>query len=267
MILPKTGFHFFGIMLCRMAAFTHDGTEIAYLDEGQGDPVLLIHGFASTKEVNWAGPGWFKPLKAAGYRVIAFDNRGHGASTKYYEPERYHIPVMATDPIALLDHLDLPRADFVGYSMGARISAYCAAHFPARVRSASLGGMGINLIKNVSSGDRVARALEADSAADVNDAVALSFRTFAEQTKSDLKALAALSRSHQRTVPREDAARIHVPTLIVVGTKDDVAGSGEELAKIIPGSKFVSLQDRDHMRTVGEPKFKQAVIDFLGERP
>ena len=250
-----------------MNSFTHDGTTISYIDEGAGDPVVLVHGFASTKEVKWVFPGWIGPLREAGYRVIALDNRGHGASTKYYETERYHIPEMTKDVIALLDHLKLPRADFVGYSMGARISAYAAAHYPSRVRSASLGGMGINLVQNVSSGDVVARALEAESLNAVADPVGASFRKFAEQTKSDLKALAALSRSHQRTVPREDAARIRVPVLVVVGTKDDVAGSGAELSELIPKSKFVSLEGKDHMRTVGDTGFKQAVIDFLRERP
>lgn len=250
-----------------MPSFTHDGTTISYLDEGAGDPVLLVHGFASNKEVNWVFPGWIAPLKEAGFRVIALDNRGHGASTKYYETERYGISEMTRDVIALLDHLKIAKADFIGYSMGARISAYAAAHYPARVRSATLGGMGINLTQSVSSGDPVAKALEAPSLKDVSDPVGIAFRKFAEQTKSDLKALAALSRSHQRIVPREDAARIRVPVLVVVGTKDDVAGSGEELAELIPGAKFVSLPDRDHMRTVGDTKFKQAAIDFLRERP
>jgi len=250
-----------------MKSFTHNGTTIEYLDEGAGDPVVLVHGFASNKETNWVYPGWIKPLKDAGYRVIALDNRGHGASTKYYETERYHIPEMTKDVIALLDHLNIAKADLVGYSMGARISAYAAAHYPSRVRSAVLGGMGINLTQSVSSGDTVAKALEAASAEDVADPVGLSFRKFAEQTKSDLKALAALSRSHQRIVPREDAARIRVPVLVVVGTKDDIAGSGEELAGLIPGAKFVSLPDRDHMRTVGDAGFKKAVVEFLKERP
>jgi len=250
-----------------MKSFTHDGTTIAYLDEGTGDPVVLVHGFASNKEVNWVFPGWIGPLKEAGFRVIALDNRGHGASTKYYETDRYHIPEMTKDVIALLDHRKIAKADFVGYSMGARISAYAASHYPARVRSATLGGMGINLTRNVSSGDTVARALEADKREQVTDKIGLDFRKFAEQTKSDLKALAALSRSHQRTVPREDTARIRVPVLIVVGSRDDIAGSGPELSELIPGSKFVALEDRDHMRTVGDTKFKQAVIDFLRERP
>jgi pimeloyl-ACP methyl ester carboxylesterase len=249
-----------------MTEFTHNGTTIAYLDEGAGDPVVLVHGFASTKEVNWVYPGWIKPLKDAGYRVIALDNRGHGASTKYYETERYHIPEMTKDVIALLDHLKIEKADFVGYSMGARISAYAAAHYPSRVRSATLGGMGIHLVQNVSSGDTVARALEADRFEDVKDQVGREFRKFAEQTKSDLTARAALTRSHQRTVPREDAAKIRVPVQIVVGTKDTVAGSGAELAELIPNSKFVSLEGKDHMRTVGDAGFKNAVIEFLKAR-
>lgn len=249
-----------------MAKFSNQGIEIEYLDQGEGDPVLLIHGFGSTKETNWVGPGWFEPLLGAGYRVIAFDNRGHGGSSKPYEPEVYDIPVMATDPIALLDHLGLERADFVGYSMGARISAYAAAKYGDRVRSATLGGMGINLIKALTHGDVVATALEAENVADITDPVGLSFRKFADQTRSDRRALAALSRSHFRTLAKDDAASIRVPVLIVVGSKDTVAGPGEELAQIIPGSKFVSLPDRDHMRAVGEPKFKQAVLDFLSER-
>jgi pimeloyl-ACP methyl ester carboxylesterase len=249
-----------------MAEFTHNGTTIAYLDEGVGDPVVLVHGFASNKEVNWVFPGWIKPLKDAGFRVIALDNRGHGASTKYYETERYHISEMTKDVIALLDHLNIEKADFVGYSMGARISAYAAAHYGSRVRSVTLGGMGINLTQNVSSGDTVARALEADSYEDVKDQVGREFRKFAEQTKSDLKGLAALSRSHQRTVPREDAAKIRVPVQIVVGTKDVIAGSGAELAELIPNSKFVSLDGKDHMRTVGDAGFKSAVVEFLKER-
>lgn len=250
-----------------MSTFTHEGTTIEYLDEGAGDPVVLVHGFASNKETNWVYPGWIKPLTDAGYRVIALDNRGHGASTKYYETERYHIPEMTKDVIALLDHLKIEKADLVGYSMGARISAYAAAHYPSRVRSATLGGMGINLTQSVSSGNRVAKALEAPRIEDVTEPVGLSFRKFAEQTRSDLKALAALSYSHQRIVPREDAAKIRVPVLVVVGTKDDIAGSGEELAELIPGAKFVALEGKDHMRTVGDAGFKKAVIEFLKERP
>ncbi len=130
---------------CR--SFTHDGVEIAFLDEGEGEPIVLVHGFASNKEVNWVAPGWVTTLTRAGRRVIALDNRGHGASTKLYDPAAYHSAIMAEDVRALIDHLGLPRADVMGYSMGARITAFLALAHPDRVRSAVLGGLGIRLVE------------------------------------------------------------------------------------------------------------------------
>ena len=106
--------------------FIHDAVEIAFLDEGRGEPIVLVHGFASTAQVNWVHPGWVATLTRGGRRVIALDNRGHGASTKLYDPAAYHSARMADDIRALLDHLELGRADVMGYSMGARISASAA---------------------------------------------------------------------------------------------------------------------------------------------
>src|SRR5690242_14817442 len=128
-----------------MPSFSHDGVEIAFLDQGEGDPIVLVHGFASNKEVNWATPSWLATLTSAGRRAIALDNRGHGASTKLYDPAAYHSRLMAEDVRALLDHLGLRRADVMGYSMGARITAYLALAHPDRVRSAVLGGLGSQL--------------------------------------------------------------------------------------------------------------------------
>src|SRR5215469_9366583 len=101
-----------------MPQFVHDNVEIAFVDEGEGEPIVLVHGFASNKEVNWVTPGWMTTLTRAGRRVIAIDNRGHGESTKFYEPAAYHSATMAEDVRALLDHLALARADIMGYSMG-----------------------------------------------------------------------------------------------------------------------------------------------------
>ena len=102
-----------------MPHFTHGDVELAYLDHGEGEPIVLVHGFASNKEVNWVYPGWVSTLTRAGRRVIALDNRGHGASSKLYDPAAYHSDNMAEDVRALLDHLDLRRADVMGYSLGA----------------------------------------------------------------------------------------------------------------------------------------------------
>jgi len=249
-----------------MQSFRHGDVEIAYLDEGEGEPVVLVHGFASTKEINWVQPGWVSTLRRAGRRAIALDNRGHGASTKLYDPASYHSLRMAEDVVALLDHLGLDRADLVGYSMGARITAFCALHFPERVRSAVLGGLGWHLVENEGLYEGIAEALEAPSLADAANPKAALFRAFAEQTKSDLKALAACIRGSRQTLSPAELAKIRVPILVAVGSNDDVAGSGEALAELIPGARALDIPGRDHMLAVGDRVFKQGVLEFLAAR-
>ena len=136
-----------------MPRFAHDGVEIAFLDEGEGEPIVLVHGFASGKEVNWVFPGWVTTLTRAGRRVIALDNRGHGNSAKLYDSEAYHIGTMAGDVSALMDHLNIERADIMGYSLGSRISALLAFHAPERVRSVILGGLGLTLVEGGGPGE------------------------------------------------------------------------------------------------------------------
>jgi pimeloyl-ACP methyl ester carboxylesterase len=250
-----------------MPSFSHDGIETAYLDEGEGEAIVLVHGFASTKEVNWVNTAWVTTLTRAGRRVIALDNRGHGQSTKLYDPADYHTAKMADDVAALMDHLKIERADVMGYSMGARITAYLALNHAARVRSAILGGLGIHLIEGVGLPMSIADALEAPSLADVTDPMGRVFRAFAEQTKSDRKALAACIRGSRQTLTREEVAGIGVPVLVAVGTKDPVAGSAHELAAVIPGGRALDIPDRDHMLAVGDKAYKAGVLDFLAGRP
>jgi pimeloyl-ACP methyl ester carboxylesterase len=249
-----------------MARFANGGVEIDYLDEGSGDPIVLVHGFASTKEVNWLHPGWIAALTRGGRRVIALDNRGHGASAKLYDPSAYHSVTMADDVRALLDHLKIERADLMGYSMGARITAFLAAKHPERVRSAIFGGLGIRLVEGVGLPESIADALEAPSLDDVRDPTGRVFRIFADQTKSDLRALAACIRGSRQTLGRAEVAAIRAPVLVAVGTKDQVAGSAQELAALIPGARALDIPDRDHMLAVGDRVFKAGVIDFLNQR-
>jgi len=249
-----------------MPSFHNGAVEIAYLDEGEGDPILLVHGFASSKVVNWVYPTWVSELKKNGRRVVALDNRGHGDSAKLYDTEQYHIGSMASDVSALMDHLGIARADIMGYSLGARMTAWLAYRQPQRLRSAIFGGIGIGLIEGGGPGENVALALEADSLADVTDPVGRTFRAFADQTRSDHRALAACLRGSRRLMTRQEAAGITVPVLIAVGTSDEIAGSAAALGEIIPGAGVLDIPDRDHMRAVGDKVYKAGVLDFLSQQ-
>jgi pimeloyl-ACP methyl ester carboxylesterase len=250
-----------------MPSFHNGAVEIAYLDEGEGPPIVLVHGFASTKDVNWVYPTWVSLLRQSGRRVIALDHRGHGASSKLYDPEDYYIGTMMGDVRALLDHLAIPRADIMGYSLGSRISALLALRAPERVRSVILGGLGMTLVAGGGPGESVARALEAESADEIPDKMGKMFRAFADQTRSDRRALAACLRGSRRLMAREEAAAIKVPVLIAVGTTDDIAGSAHELANIIPGSEVLDIPGRDHMRAAGDKVYKTGAVDFLSRIP
>jgi pimeloyl-ACP methyl ester carboxylesterase len=250
-----------------MPTFTHDGVEIAYLDEGSGEPIVLVHGFASNKETNWVNPAWVSTLTRAGRRVIALDNRGHGQSSKLYDPAAYHSAIMADDVRALLDHLGIERADVMGYSMGARITAFLTVQHPERVRSAILGGLGIRLVNGVGLPESIADAMEAHSLDDVKDPAGRMFRAFAGQTRSDFRALAACIRGSRQVLSREEVAGIRIPVLVAVGTKDDVAGSARDLASLIPVAQALDIPNRDHMLAVGDKVFKTGVLEFLSQRP
>lgn len=249
-----------------MQSFDSDGVKIAYSDEGEGEPILLIHGFASNVATNWRDAHWIRALTGAGRRVIAYDNRGHGKSEKLYDPELYGAPAMAEDARRLLDHLGIDRADVVGYSMGARIATFLALKHPERVRSVVLAGAGINLVRGMVGTGPIARALEAPRIEDVTNETARSFRAFAEQTGSDLKALAACIRGPREKITAEDLVRLNLPVLVVTGSEDVIAGPGKGLASLISGAQFLDIPGRDHMRAVGDASFKQGVLDFLTRR-
>jgi pimeloyl-ACP methyl ester carboxylesterase len=249
------------------SSFRNDGLDLAYFDDGDpaGEPVLLIHGFASSASVNWVYPGWLRTLGDAAYRVIAIDNRGHGGSAKPHDPEAYHPTSMAADAAALLSHLGIPDAHVMGYSMGARISAFLAIEHPDRVRSLVFGGLGIGMCDGVGDWDPIADALLAPSLDDVSHERGRMFRAFADQTKSDRLALAACIRTSRDLVRREDIARVEIPTLIGVGTKDDIAGSPHKLAELMPRAVALDIPNRDHMLAVGDRVFKKAALDFYSE--
>ena len=251
---------------------TPDGVRLAYLDEPatgaeSGEPILLIHGFASSHAVNWVFPTWVKTLTGDGRRVILYDVRGHGRSDKPYDPEAYTIGTLAEDALALMDHLGLGCIDVMGYSMGARIAAFLQRLAPERVRSLVLGGLGMGLVEGGTLPMGIADAMDAPALESLSDPHQRMFRAFADATKSNRRALAACIRGARALMPAGEVAEIACPTLVVVGTHDDIAGDPAGLAVLMPKARAVDLKGRDHNKAVGDKVFKAAVLEFLEERP
>lgn len=241
----------------------NNGVEIAWREAGQGEPILLIHGFASSGFINWISTGWVKLLVEAGYRTIVMDNRGHGQSSKLYDPECYYPEKMAQDAAALLNHLDIKKAHVMGYSMGARISTKLAVLYPHLVGTLNIGGMGMGMVTGTGDWETVANALNADSIEEVSDTRGLMFRKFAEHSRSDLKALASCVETSKEELTVDEIKQIQCPTIVIVGTEDEIAGDPAELANLIVRGEAVSIADRNHMLTVGDKIYKEETLNFL----
>lgn len=258
-----------------MRRFSSDGVDIAYIDlapheivpPGMGEAVMLVHGFASTHAVNWVNTLWTTTLRRAGFRVVALDHRGHGESEKLYDPAQYGPAIMAEDVRRLMDHAGVGRADVIGYSMGARISAQLALAHPARVRSAVLGGLGIRLVEGTMFASGILEAMEAPSLDVLTDPMQRMFRAFAEQGKNDLVALAACIRGTRQTLTPEQVGAIAAPALVAIGTKDHIAGDARALAAMLPEGRAFLIEGRDHNLAVGDKTYKAAVLAFLEDRP
>lgn len=246
-----------------MSSFLSESIEIAYEEFGEGPPIVLVHGFASNGKVNWLDTCWVDALSEAGYRSIILDNRGHGQSGKPYDPALYPAQTMAHDVINLIDHLNLDKAVLLGYSMGARISAFAALQAPEKIRAVIFGGLGINMIRGMNDSSEIIAGLEAESLRGITHKTARQFRIFAESTKSDLKALAACLSASRSKIDEDDIRKIDIPALVAVGSKDDVGGAPEPLAALLPQGESLVIEGRDHMRATGDQQFKQGVLSFL----
>ena len=137
-----------------------DGLEIHYYQWGDGPSMVLVHGWGADAESNWEATGWVSTL-AEYRRVIAIDVRGHGRSDKPLAVEPYRYAAMSADVIAVMDALQIDKADYLGYSMGASMGAHLLAHHPERFNSMVLGGIGDETAESAAQGAVIAAALRA----------------------------------------------------------------------------------------------------------
>jgi pimeloyl-ACP methyl ester carboxylesterase len=236
-----------------------DGTELAYTDDGSGPPVLLLHGFGSSGEINFHRPGVVDALVGAGHRVITPDARGHGGSGKPHDPAAYVDDALSRDVSALIDHLGLDEVDLVGYSMGGIVGLSVAARDP-RVRSLAVGGTGANASRSDPERESIADALDADDPGTIESPRARAFRAFADATRADRHALALLQRSGY--VHDLDLGDPTVPMLVVTGEADTLAGPADAFAARFADARAVTVPG-DHISAATKPELRAALVDVL----
>ncbi len=251
-----------------MRYFDSEGVRIHYIDEGRGAPVLLVHGFGSSAEEHWVRTGMFARL-ARRSRAIAYDARGHGMSDRPHDPAKYGLANMRADAVRLMDHLGIRRARIAGYSMGGRIALEVLMRDPQRLSAVVLGGYGAGgQIARPGQRHRIAAALLAEDPAVIEDVLARRFRRGAERNGKDLRALAACigaeeTTDAESTLDFDALRRSAVPVLVATGDRDAIAGDPRPLRAWFGNARVVVLEGADHVSAPADPRFQDAVEEFL----
>jgi pimeloyl-ACP methyl ester carboxylesterase len=261
----------------QQGSFLSNGVKIHYIEQGQGEPVLLIHGFSASAALNWVLPGVFGNLSKH-YHVIALDNRGHGGSGKPHEVDKYG-PEMVEDAIRLLDHLKIEKAHIVGYSMGGFITEKLVISHPERVLSATVGGAGWTraeddhaiieeVAKSLEAGNGIAPLMKAltPTGHQVPTDDQLKLRNQMIMASNDPKALAACIRGMLNLeITKQQLENNKVPVLAIIGEKDPLKKGVDNMTGIMANLKVVVVANGDHMSTFQSPKFMDALNEFLNE--
>jgi pimeloyl-ACP methyl ester carboxylesterase len=234
--------------------FNPSGVKIRYITEGQGKPVLLIHGFGSSLERMWRERAIIRAL-AESYYVIALDMRGHGKSDKPYEVNKYGLELVE-DIIRLLDHLKIEKAHIVGYSLGGNITVKLLTLYPARLLTATLGGSaGFQEDHNYQAQETRAKNAEAET-----------LPLGRPWGNNDPVALAALQRSLKALqVTNGQLKANRVPTLALYGSKEEKSRL-QNLAKLkqrMSNLKWQVIEGANHLDTPANPEFLKALQRFL----
>jgi pimeloyl-ACP methyl ester carboxylesterase len=245
-------------------AESRDGLRIAYEVLGQGTPVLLVHGFASSRVQNWRATTWYKTLDAAGFQLIAMDLRGHGESDKPHDSACYSYDLMSNDILAVAGAAGIGDAHMIGYSMGGHLGIQLMLEHPQAIRKLVIAGVGGNYLHpSMATRIAIADALAEPDPARITDPVQRMFRAFAGQAGKDREALAACMRGDRRFFSLPELAGSTRPALVICGENDAISGPSDPLAAALHDAVAVTVPGRDHMSAVGDKITKAAVVGFL----
>lgn len=261
--------------------FDSEGVRIHYTVQGEGIPIVLIHGFTANIQTQWGMPGILGAL-AEEFKVIAIDNRGHGKSGKPHGADNYGV-LMVRDVVNLLDHLEIEKAHVAGYSMGGFITMKMLTLYPERMLSAIPGGAGWSregddggelreeLAQSLESGQGMSPLLRFLTPADQPQPTEAQLSSINQviMMMNDGKALAAVIRGMDAlTVTEEELSANRVPTLAIIGSRDPLKEGVDAMAGVMHNLQVKTIVGADHMTAFGDEEFLGAMRIFLrGLRP
>jgi pimeloyl-ACP methyl ester carboxylesterase len=243
--------------------------HVSFLRAGRGEPVLLLHGFASDASGDWVETGWFDTLVTAGFDVVAPDLRGHGQSVKSRDPADYRLDAFTGDVAALCDHCwGDRRFSLVGYSMGAHVAMSVALASADRVASLILGGMGDRIAATVGLAPEFADALDEQNSRSGDrrglPSYAVRFRQHAaSRAFNDLGVLAACLRGQSSVFDLGRLSAVTVPTLVIVGEQDQLAGAPHPVAALFPAGIGETVPGVNHASALADRNFRKRAVAYL----
>ena len=237
-----------------------DGVDLAWHEIGEGRAVVLLHGLFSDANTNWIRFGQAAEIARRGFRVIMPDLRGHGTGARPHDPAAYPPDILATDGLALIDHLGLADYDLGGYSLGGRTAVRMVA-LGAKPRRLIIAGMGLAGLHDTGARSDHFKAILKGLGTHARGSPEWMAEAFLKTTGGDPKALLPLLDSFVNT--DEDMLRsMNMPTLVVSGADDHDNGSAEALAALLPDGRYVAVPG-NHMSAVTRPDLGRAIADFL----
>ncbi len=265
------------LLFFRVSGKTFDsaGVAIHYTDQGQGVPVVLVHGFGVHSDINWRWNGCIRRLRRRGYRVIAMDVRGHGRSGKPHDPKEYGV-ALSDDIVRLMDHLGIDKAHIAGYSMGGFIVLKTVERHPGRLLSGIIGAAGWGFLDESYQGllqeirdtieqhrrfDPLTHWLDLNKRAPwLNCFLANRFL----RSINDVDAIVNVFRTFDAFAVEEEALRRNtVPTLTLVGDRDGIRETSDRLPGLMACHELVYIPGGDHITTILNPRFMSHMLAFL----